>query len=78
MGDFGHPIQWNIQDWLHRVFNDLPWIHFFTMEFTDDIEPHLRRGDFSQISWTTKEIPGFCQRNWDKLLGMDGINFRHT
>jgi hypothetical protein len=29
------------------------------MEFADDIEPHLGRGDFSQISWTTKEIPGF-------------------
>jgi hypothetical protein len=48
------------------------------MEFTDNIEPHLCRGDFSQIGWTAKKVPGFCQRNWDKLLGMDGINFRHT
>jgi hypothetical protein len=48
------------------------------MEFTNDIEPHLRRGDFSQIGWTTKKVPSFCQRNWDKLLGMDGIYFRHT
>ena len=78
MGDFGHPIQRDIQQRLHRVFNDLPWIHFFTMKFTNDIEPHLGRGDFSQIGWTTKEIPGFCQRDRDKLLGVDGVNFRHT
>jgi len=60
MGDFGHPIQRDVQERLHSVFNDLTRIHFFTMEFADDIEPHLGRGDFSQIGWTTKEIPGFC------------------
>jgi hypothetical protein len=41
----------------------------------DYIEPHMTWGDFSQIGWTTKKIPGSFHANGHFLVGMEGINF---